>query len=293
MADSTTLAPRGAINDNGAMSELTDTTAPTLDCPRLAAEAAQLAASEPLLADVIARLFVAQTTPATLLATLISERIRHRSVAADALFSAALNCFEQPQASAAAAADLEAIYQRDSACQSRLQALLFSKGFLALQGYRVAHALWRDGQRNAALLLQHTISCQLAVDIHPAAVIGSGVMFDHATGVVIGETARVSDNVSIMQGVTLGGTGKESGDRHPKVGRGVLLGPGAKILGNIEIGCGAMVAAAAVVLKPVAANSVVAGVPAQAVGRTDCDNPAELMDHYFHSAEQKNLERQR
>ena len=287
----TTLVPSAVIVDNDDMSIQTEHNPISLDCSALADESQPLCKREPLLAAFITRLLPPDSTPPTLLATLLSERIVSRSIDAPTLHEAALRCFNQPALAAAAAADLEAIFQRDSACHSRLSALLFSKGFLALQGYRVAHNLWLGGQRNAALLLQHTISCQLGVDIHPAAVIGGGVMLDHATGVVIGETARVGDNVSIMQGVTLGGTGKESGDRHPKVGRGVLLGPGAKVLGNIDIGCGAMVAAAAVVLKSVSANTVVAGVPAQPVGRTDNDNPAELMDHYFQSAEQQNRKR--
>lgn len=256
-----------------------------IDGAQLAEQAAALAAREPLLAPFIGAI-AADPDPAAMLAQLISQRLAGPTLDRQALYHAALECFSGAAAAAAASADLAAIDQRDSACRSPLDALLFSKGFVAVQGYRVAHQLWGAGQRNAALLIQHAISCKLAVDIHPAAVIGGGVMLDHATGVVIGETARVEDNVSIMQGVTLGGTGKESGDRHPKVDRGVLLGPGAKVLGNITIGSGAMVAAASVVLKPVAANAVVAGVPAQVVGSTCCDNPAELMDHFFQVAKQ-------
>jgi len=277
--------------DNGAMPTSTQTiTAPLFDCAEFAAQAAALASHEPLLAAFIGEL-TTDREPAELLARLISQRLSGPALDRTALFDTAHRCFTDSRLAAAAAADLAAIHQRDSACQSPLSALLFSKGFVALQGFRVAHQLWESGDLNAALLIQHTISCRLAVDIHPAATIGSGVMLDHATGVVIGETARVGNNVSIMQGVTLGGTGKESGDRHPKVGDRVLLGPGAKILGNIEIGCGAMVAAASVVLKPVAAHAVVAGVPAQVVGNTQCDNPAELMDHYFQVAEQANRQR--
>ena len=135
-----------------------------------------------------------------------------------------------------------------------------------------------------ALLLQHRISVTFAVDIHPAAMIGSGVMIDHATGLVIGETAVVDDSVSIMQSVTLGGTGKDIGDRHPKIRKGVLIGPGATILGNIEIGEGAMVAASSVVLKAVAPHKIVAGVPAVEVGDVDFDQPSNGMDHYFPSS---------
>lgn len=258
---------------------------PPIDGAQLAEQAAALAAREPLLAAFIGAV-ADDPDPTVMLARLISQRLAGSTINRQALYNAAIECFSSDVAAAAAGADLAAIDQRDSACRSPLNALLFSKGFVALQGYRVAHQLWNSGHRNAALLIQHAISCKLAVDIHPAAAIGGGVMLDHATGVVIGETARVEENVSIMQGVTLGGTGKESGDRHPKVGRGVLLGPGAKVLGNITIGSGAMVAAASVVLKPVAANAVVAGVPAQVVGSTCCDNPAELMDHFFQVAQQ-------
>jgi serine O-acetyltransferase len=130
-------------------------------------------------------------------------------------------------------------------------------------------------------MLQHSISTHFAVDIHPAARIGSGILIDHATGLVIGETAVIEDNVSIMQSVTLGGTGKDSGDRHPKIRKGVLLGPGAKILGNIEIGQGSMVAASSVVLKSVPSHSIVAGVPAEVVGEVDVNEPSKVMNHYF------------
>ncbi|MDC0403924.1 serine O-acetyltransferase [Porticoccaceae bacterium] len=281
------LASQVAITDNGSMMIDPTNQLSRFNAESLSNEALQMRQSEPLLAGLIDPLLKALPDSGKVYAALVTERLNSSQLDRDHLHSAALSCFSNPLQSAAANADLSAIVQRDSACQSALHALLFSKGFCALQGYRVAHKLWQDGQLNAALLIQHTISCQLGVDIHPAAVIGCGVMLDHATGVVIGETARVEDNVSIMQGVTLGGTGKESGDRHPKVGRDVLLGPGAKILGNINIGTGAMVAAAAVVLKDVQPHSVVAGVPAKWVGRSDSDNPAELMEHYFQVAQEE------
>ena len=181
----------------------------------------------------------------------------------------------------AAAADICATFERDSACKMSLSVFLFYKGFIALQAYRVAHRLWLGERRSLALLLQSQISLRFGIDIHPAAKIGCGIMLDHASGLVIGETAVIEDAVSIMQSVTLGGTGKESGDRHPKIGHGVLIGPGAKILGNISIGCGAMVAASSVVLKPVAKHAIVAGVPARVVGDTQSDEPAMAMNHYF------------
>jgi serine O-acetyltransferase len=178
-------------------------------------------------------------------------------------------------------ADLSAVFERDPACHSYLDAFLFYKGFHALESWRVSHWLWREGRKAMALFLQSRISQLFAVDVHPAAKIGRGIMFDHATGIVIGETAVVEDDVSIMQGVTLGGTGKESGDRHPKIRRGVLLSLGAKILGNIEIGEYSRVGAGSVVLKSVPAHCTAVGVPAKLVN-CDCgDNPSQAMNHYI------------
>lgn len=176
--------------------------------------------------------------------------------------------------------DIRAVQERDSACGGFFSVpFLYFKGFHALQAYRIAHWLWKEGRQALALFFQNRISGEFGVDIHPAARIGRGVMMDHATGIVIGETAVVGNNVSIMQSVTLGGTGKEHGDRHPKVGDGVLLSAGAKILGNIRIGDGAQVCAGSVVLKDVASRTVVAGVPAKVVGKTNCEQPALMMDH--------------
>jgi len=184
-----------------------------------------------------------------------------------------------PRIAQAVRADLLAVSERDSACCSLVTPLLFFKGFHALQSYRVANWLWRQGRNSLALFLQNRISAVFAVDIHPAARLGQGIMFDHATGIVIGETAVVEDNVSIMQSVTLGGTGKEAGDRHPKVRKGVLIGAGAKILGNIEIGECARIGAGSVVLKDVPARTSVAGVPAQIIGENLCGQPSREMDH--------------
>ncbi len=176
-------------------------------------------------------------------------------------------------------ADLTAVNERDSACCSLVTPLLYFKGFHALQSYRIAHWLWQQGRESMALFLQNRISSVFAVDIHPAAKIGKGIMFDHATGIVIGETAVVEDDVSIMQSVTLGGTGKEAGDRHPKVRKGVLIGAGAKILGNIEIGHCAQIGAGSVVLKEVPPCTTVAGVPAKVIGNTSCEKPSLEMNH--------------
>jgi serine O-acetyltransferase len=176
-------------------------------------------------------------------------------------------------------ADLEAVFQRDPACHSYAQAFLFFKGFHALQSYRVAHFLWAAGRRTMALFIQNRMSDLFAVDIHPAAKLGRGIMIDHATGVVIGETAVVGDDVSMLHGVTLGGTGKQHEDRHPKVGRGVLLSTGAKVLGNIEIGEYSRVGAGSVVLKAVPPHTTVAGVPARIIGKAGSARPSQDMDH--------------
>jgi serine O-acetyltransferase len=174
--------------------------------------------------------------------------------------------------------DIWALHYRDSACQGPSSAFLYYKGLHALEAWRAAHWLWKNDRKSLALVLQNRISVTFGVDIHPAATLGKGIMFDHATGIVIGEPAVVEDCVSILQSVTLGGTGKESGDRHPKVRRGVLIGPGAKILGNIEIGEGSKITAASVVLKDIPPHSIVAGVPATVVGTMAIDSPAEQMD---------------
>jgi serine O-acetyltransferase len=178
-----------------------------------------------------------------------------------------------------AEADLKAVFERDPACKSYVQPFLFFKGFQALQTYRLAHWLWTQGRSTLAFYLQSRMSEIFQVDIHPAAKIGSGVFLDHGTGVVIGETAVVGDDVSMLHGVTLGGTGAEWGDRHPKIGRGVLLGAGAKVLGNIVIGDYAKVASGSVVLKPVPPHCTAAGVPARLVNCPTCEEPARTMDH--------------
>ncbi|WP_415184448.1 serine O-acetyltransferase [Phaeovulum sp.] len=182
----------------------------------------------------------------------------------------------------AARADLVAVYDRDPACHRYLQPILFFKGYQALQAYRVAHWLWRKGRRDLAYLVQMRTSEAFGVDIHPAARIGRGVMIDHAHSIVIGETAVVGDNVSMLHSVTLGGTGKEEEDRHPKIGNGVMIGAGAKILGNIRVGDNSRIAAGSVVLIDVPCCKTVAGVPAKIVGDAGCDRPASTMDQTLH-----------
>ena len=175
--------------------------------------------------------------------------------------------------------DLDAVLERDSACHEYYLPFLYFKGFQALQTHRVAHWLWRQGRHSLALFLQSCMSQKLGVDIHPAAQFGKGILLDHATGLVVGETAVVGNKVSILQSVTLGGTGKTDGDRHPKIGDGVLISAGAKILGNITVGEGAKVGSGSVVLKDVSPHTTVAGVPARVVGVPTSDSPALDMDH--------------
>jgi serine O-acetyltransferase len=175
-------------------------------------------------------------------------------------------------------ADLSAIFERDPAVNSYVEPFLFFKGFHALQAYRITHWLWTKGRDAMALHFQSRISEVFGVDIHPAARIGRGVMIDHGTGVVIGETAIVEDDVSMLHGVTLGGTGKEQGDRHPKIRRGVMIGASATILGNIEVGAYSRVGAGSVVLAPVPERCTVAGVPAKVIGCAGCDKPAHEMN---------------
>jgi len=188
---------------------------------------------------------------------------------------------EDPSIIRAAEIDIRAVRSRDPACNSYSTPLLFYKGFHALQSHRVAHWLWSQDRHSLAFYLQNQMSAIFGVDIHPAAQIGCGIMFDHATGVVIGETSIVENDVTMLHGVTLGGTGKEQGDRHPKVRHGVLIGASASIIGNIEIGEGAKVGAGSVVMKDVPEHITVAGVPAEIVGRPRGNSPAEDVDQSF------------
>ena len=182
-------------------------------------------------------------------------------------------------------ADILAVADRDPACSRLMEPVLYFKGFHAIQAHRLAHWLWNEGRRDFAFYLQSLSSEVFQTDINPAARMGRGVFLDHATGLVVGQTAVIGDDVSILQGVTLGGTGKERGDRHPKIARGVLIGAGAKILGNIEVGQCARVASGSVVLQPVPPKTTVAGVPARVVGTAGCAEPARSMDQILSGME--------
>lgn len=192
-----------------------------------------------------------------------------------------------PDLIASARADLVAIYERDPACHRLLQPILYFKGYQAVQAYRVGHHLWMNGHRDLAYFVQMRVSEIFGVDIHPAARLGKGIMIDHAHSIVIGETAVVGDNVSMLHSVTLGGTGKEEEDRHPKIGNGVLIGAGAKVLGNIRVGDCSRIAAGSVVLEEVPPCKTVAGIPARIVGEAGCDQPSVSMNHMLGPWEQE------
>jgi serine O-acetyltransferase len=200
----------------------------------------------------------------------MSEQIL-REIADEAMAS-------DPAISNAARADLVAVFDRDPACHRMIQPLLYFKGFQALQAYRIGHWLWREGRHDLAYFFQMRVSETFGVDVHPAARVGQGIMIDHAHSIVIGETAVVGDNVSMLHSVTLGGTGKEEEDRHPKIADGVLIGAGAKVLGNIAVGNCSRIAAGSVVLEDVPPMKTVAGVPAKIVGEAGCSQPSVAMD---------------
>ncbi len=214
------------------------------------------------------------------LAHRLAERLAHADLSADLIRQAFGDALaEHPEIGDEARADLAATMERDPACHRAIEPLLYFKGYQAIQTHRFAHALWQAGRRDFALYLQSRASQVFQVDINPQARIGRGIMLDHGTGTVIGETAVVGDHVSIMQGVTLGGTGKSDQDRHPKIGNGVLIGAGAIVLGNIRVGDCARIAAGSVVVKEVPPRVTVAGVPAKIVGEAGCAQPSLVMDH--------------
>jgi serine O-acetyltransferase len=248
--------------------------------PDLRAEAARAAESEPGLGSLLNAVILSHGDLASALSFQLARKIGDAELGAMTVREICVEAYAaEPAIVRAAEADLKAVLERDPAAKGFLQPFLFYKGFLSLQTHRVAGRLWRQGRETLAWHLQSRMSELFQVDIHPAARMGSGVFIDHATGVVIGETATVGDDVSMLHGVTLGGTGAQRGDRHPKIGRGVLLGAGAKVLGNIEIGEYAKIASGSVVLKPVPPHCTAAGVPARLVNCPSCNEPARTMDH--------------
>jgi len=246
---------------------------------RIISEAEQAVEDEPLLGGLLHSSILHHSSIEKALAYRVAMKLASSEMS-EQLFREICDAAyrDDPGLSLAARADIVAVYERDPACHRFVQPLMFFKGFQAVQSYRIAHWLWTQGRRDMAYFFQMRISETFGVDIHPAAKIGRGIMIDHAHSIVIGETAVVGDNVSLLHSVTLGGTGKEDEDRHPKIGDGVLIGAGAKVLGNIKIGHCSRVAAGSVVLHDVPPKTTVAGVPARVVGEAGCETPSVTMD---------------
>ncbi|MBL8561410.1 MAG: serine O-acetyltransferase [Gemmobacter sp.] len=246
---------------------------------RICDEAHAAIASEPLLGGLVHSSLLHHASLERALAYRFSLKLASGEMSEQILREIADEAYaSDPSLGQAARADIVAVFDRDPACHRYLQPILFFKGFQAVQAYRVGHWLWRQGRADLAYFVQMRTSEVFGVDIHPAARIGRGIMIDHAHSIVIGETAVVGDNVSMLHSVTLGGTGKEDGDRHPKIGDGVLIGAGAKVLGNITVGRCSRIAAGSVVLQEVPPCTTVAGVPARVVGEAGCSQPSLSMD---------------
>jgi serine O-acetyltransferase len=249
---------------------------------RIRGEAEEIVRREPELATLIYSTILHHDFLEAAVVHRVAERLGSPEVSAEMIRQAYGDALEaEPAIGEAFRADIVATVDRDPATNRFLEPVLYFKGFHAIQTHRLAHWLWNKGRKDFAYYLQSRSSAAFQTDINPAVSIGRGIFLDHATGLVVGETAVIEDDVSMLQEVTLGGTGKEAGDRHPKIRRGVLIGAGAKILGNIEIGHCARIAAGSVVLKPVPHNTTVAGVPARVIGPNSCSEPSRTMDHLF------------
>lgn len=254
----------------------------TLVWNNIKAEARELAECEPMLASFYHATLLKHEDLGSALSYMLANKLASPIMPAIAIREIVEEAYEaDPHMIASAACDIQAVLNRDPAVDKYSTPLLYLKGFHALQAYRIGHWLWNVGRKALAIFLQNQVSVSFQVDIHPAAKIGCGILLDHATGIIIGETAVVENDVSILQSVTLGGTGKTSGDRHPKIREGVMIGAGAKILGNIEVGVGAKIGAGSVVLQPVPPHTTVAGVPARIVGKPGSTKPSMDMDQHF------------
>ncbi len=252
---------------------------------RIRNEAREVVESEPILGALVHSSLLHHKTFERAMAYRISLKLASGEMTAQILREIVDEAYRSDDnLGKAARADIVAVYERDPACHRFIQPILFYKGFQGLQAYRVANWLWRNGRREIAYFIQTRVSEVFGIDIHPAASVGQGIMIDHAHSIVIGETAVVGDNVSMLHAVTLGGTGKADGDRHPKIGDGVLIGAGAKVLGNITVGYCTRIAAGSVVLEDVPSCKTVAGVPARIVGEAGCSQPSVMMDQMFENA---------
>lgn len=247
---------------------------------RIKQEAQETADQEPALNDLLQETVLDHPDLQHALSVRLSRKLAYHATPDGYLKEVFLEALESdPDILNRMRQDIVATFERDPACETYLSPFLYFKGFQAISCYRISHFLWKQNRKQLAYYLQSLISEVFAVDIHPAARIGGGILLDHATGFVAGETSVIEDNVSILHGVTLGGTGKDTGDRHPKIQSGVLIGAGAKILGNVTIGKCAKIGANSVVLQDVLPHSTVVGVPGQHVGKTHEENPAQYMDH--------------
>jgi serine O-acetyltransferase len=253
---------------------------------RLRVEAEAAVRQEPALASFLMAAVLNQPSLEAAVAHRVSTRLGHATLPADLVAQAFAEALaDTPSLARDFRADIAAVIDRDPACERAMEPVLYFKGFHAIQAHRLAHWLHARGRRDFALYLQSRSSEVFQTDINPAARFGRGIFLDHATGLVVGETAVVEDDVSLLHGVTLGGTGKQGGDRHPKIRQGVLIGAGAKILGNIEVGRCARVASGSVVLHPVPCNTTVVGVPARVVGTAGCSEPSRSMDQVMREME--------
>jgi serine O-acetyltransferase len=249
---------------------------------RIRDEANDIVQREPEIGTFIYSSILHHDTLETAVIHRVAERLDHSDVSAELIRQAYTDALEaEPKIGDAFRADIVAVFDRDPATDRFIEPVLYYKGFHAIQTHRLAHWLWSQNRKDFAYYLQSRSSAVFQCDVHPAAKIGRGIFLDHATGLVVGETATIGDNVSMLHDVTLGGTGKDHGDRHPKIADGVLIGAGAKIIGNIEIGHCSRVAAGSVVLKAVPNNVTVAGIPAKVVGDSPCEEPSRTMDHMF------------
>jgi serine O-acetyltransferase len=252
---------------------------------RIRNEADEVVRREPEIASFIYASILHHNTLEAAIVHRLAERLDHAEVSGELIRQAYADALEdEPTIGDAFRADIVATVDRDPATERCIEPVLYYKGFHAIQAHRLAHWLWSKGRKDFANYLQSRSSSVFQCDINPAARIGRGIFLDHATGLVVGETAVIEDDVSMLHGVTLGGTGKEAGDRHPKIRRGVMIGAGATVLGNIEVGHCARIAAGSVVLKAVPHNTTVAGVPAKVIGTAGCPEPARSMDQLFYDS---------
>jgi serine O-acetyltransferase len=253
---------------------------------RMRGEAEEIVRTDPALASFIYSTVLYHDTLEAAVVHRLSERLAHPDVSGELIRQAYGDAVkDQPEIGTAFRADIVATFDRDPATHRMIEPVLYYKGFHAIQAHRLAHWMWKKGRKDFAYYLQSRSSAVFQCDIHPAAQFGRGIFLDHATGLVVGETAVVDDNVSMLHGVTLGGTGKEHEDRHPKIRHGVMIGAGASVLGNIEVGHCARIAAGSVVIKAVPNNVTVAGVPARIVGEAGCAEPSRTMDQVLHGVE--------